>query len=517
MGNSTRSHLSRLSVVFLMLLAACIGGEDATETTGADLSNGADATLLRLAVSDPLPHLDPFLQNTAASNWMLYGNVFEGLIRFVGGEPQACLATAWNQEDDRTWVFTIKNDVTFHNGSSLTIEDVVGSFERILNHPQSAISGRVANIEGVAKRDANNVEVHLVSPSQTFLRGIAMVPIVAGASIAEPLDPLIATGPYRVVSYSEAKRLTLEKYDEYWGDEPQIDRAEFIFEGDEQTRTQLLLDGAVDIINQIPPSSIEPIEALPNLWVESSLGTAVRVLVIKNSVAPYSDPRVREAIDLAVDREALVEERYEGHARVAGQLADPDSVGHVAELAVPQRDLDRARELVAAVAQGNSIVLKLHCGSPAPAEAKTIKQQLEEAGFVVKLVDIEWSVLYTRIQAGEIPFVYQGWTNYSGDASSSFEELLYTYSPDGHLGKSNHGRYSNPEVDRLIDASLVTRDLELRRQLLESISKIVATDRPIIPLVRPLNLFGLRRSLDWVAPTTGALTLSQMTITRAEE
>lgn len=507
--HGARSVVFAIGFVLLLAVSAC--GTQLEEPRSGQES--PDLTL-RLAVSDALPHLDPFLQNTAASNWMLYGNVFEGLLRYVDGEPQPSLATAWAQVDDLTWTFDIRGGATFHDGSPLTSAEVAASFERTMNHPESAIAGRVAQIRSITARDADTVEIRLLTPSQAFLRGVAMIPIVSNAESDGLFESLIATGPYTIVDFIEGTHLMLERHTGYWGKEPQVDRAEIFFEGDEDARVQLLLDGSVDLVNQIPPPSIAAIEARADLWVESSLGTSLRILVLNLSVPPFDDPRIPEAIDLALDRETLVEVRYEGHARVAGQLAGPTSAGHIAELASPPRNLERARALVAEAARSTDLSLRLYCGSPAPAEAITIEAQLEEAGFDVEIVGIPWSDLYPRIQAGEVPFVYQGWTNYSGDPASTFEEVIHSYSPDSQLGRSNHGRYSNPEADRLIEASIVTGDPALRRQILEGITRIVAKDRPIIPLVRPLNIFGLRRDLNWVAPPTAALTISEMSFER---
>lgn len=501
-----------IGVGVLLLLAAGRNVDAASRPAGAPAEQ--EGLSLRIAVSDALPQLDPFLQNTAASNWILHGNVFEGLIRFADGEAAPSLATSWVQEDDLTWVFTLRPGVTFHDGRPLTVADVVASVRRALDHPRAAIAARVAQIETAEARDAEHLAVRLRSPSRSFLRGIAMVPIVADASSEAPLDPLIATGPFRVAGYSKAEHLVVERYAGYWGDRPEVARAEFLFEPDEEARARMLINGEVELANQLHPSSIPAIEAHRELWVESSLGTNVRILVFDVSTAPYSDPRVREAVDLALDRDELVDVRYDGYARVAYQLADPGSSGHLPELAQRGRNLERARELVVAASGDGEIVLRMHCGSPAPAETDAMERQLEAAGFQVEVVPIEWQVLYPQMQNGEIPFVYQGWSNYSGDVASTFEEMVHSYSPDGQLGKANHGRYANPEVDRLIKAAMVTEEADQRQETYERISRMLASERPIVPLVRPLSIFGLRRDLAWTAPPTAALTLSEMTIRR---
>lgn len=505
-----RASRQRVLIGVLLLLAACAGGQDDSDSSPAPTPPTDSDRVLRLAVSDPLPMLDPFLQHTAIANWILFDNVVEGLVRVLDDEPRPSLATHWSQLDEKTWVFEIRRDVVFHDGSRMTAEHVVASIDRALNHPDTAISGRVGQLEEVSVRDANSILLRLAFPSHKFLRDIAMVPIVANGSSPEVLDPPVATGPYRIVTSEIGRELVVESHPGYWGETPQFDRAEFLFVAGEEGRLQLLEDGVVAIANEISAVTIGRIETNPDLWIESSFGTHLRILHINHSVPPFDDPRVREAIDLALDREAFALGPYGGYARVAGQIALPGSVGYIEDFGKPSRNLERARELVKEVSRGGRVVLELHCGEPSQLEGVAIAAQLEEAGFGVGLIVTEWSSLYERLQAGEIPFAYYGWANYSGDADSSFVELLHSVSPGGQFGKSNHGRYSNPEVDRLIRASRATSDMVLRRRMLEEVGRIVAKDRPIIPLVRPLNIFGVRRDLSWVAPPNAALTLSQM-------
>lgn len=201
------------------------GPQDAEKRPDEPAEDKGDSTL-RLAVNDSLPTLDPFLQNTVVSEWVLAKNVFEGLVRLEDGLPQPCLASGWMQHDELTWVFAIRRGVVFHDGRELSAEDVVASIERARSHRETAISSRVVQVSSVLARDAHTVEVGLVAPWQVLLNRVARVPVVAGADTEGPLESLIGTGPYRVAAHQTGEFLELERHPDYWGETPPIDRAQ---------------------------------------------------------------------------------------------------------------------------------------------------------------------------------------------------------------------------------------------------------------------------------------------------
>jgi peptide/nickel transport system substrate-binding protein len=511
MREAPRWFASSLLAVLTVLSTACTRTDTEIEAPSPATQTAAAGPCVRVAMGNPLPMLDPFFQTTAASDWTLQGNVWEGLVTMKDGTAQPRLASGWSKEGDLVWLFEIRSGVSFHDGSLLTTADVVASIERARSHLKSDMTALLSRLEHASARGPHTVELRFTTPFATLLHNLSRVPIVAYASTDAALDPLIATGPYRIAHHDADQRLRLERFPGYWGEAPSIECAEYRFESNDRRRVDMLLDGSVDIASGIPPAAIKSIEARKDLWVGSSLGGLVRILLFNVTIPPYNDARVREAIDLGVDREALANGYFEGNARVASQLGAPGTIGYVTSQQPPARNLARARQLVREVAGGRTISLQLYAGDGTPA-AGILADQLREVGFDVETIALPWNELYRRLQRREVPLCYMGWRADLVDSGSMLESRIHTLEPDGLFGKANHMSYSNPEADRLLEQSLVTMDPRRRKAILEEVAKLVIKDRPIIPLVRPLNLVGVRRALKWVVPPDPALTLSQMSL-----
>lgn len=517
MGHSRSLGFGILGLALFALPASCNAGDQpAPSAPGGEPGRDLPQVALNLVVNDALPLLDPYLQDTGVGTWVLYGNVWESLIDIEDDQPVPQLASNWSQEDPLVWVFELRPDVRFHDGSVMTVEDVIASFERARSHPESAISPRVSKIEDVSARDSNTIVIRLLTPTPTLAWDLWEVPIVANASSAAPLDPPIATGPYRIVGHQIGERLLVKRFDEYWGDVPDVAQAEFLFEPDGDRRIEMLQEAQADLVTNLPPGAIDAVEERPDLWVESSLGGIVRFICFNPAMPPFDDPRIREAIDIGVDRQALVDGYYARNARVAGQIGRARSVGHLPYYEAPSKNLERAKELITQVAQGETLELTLHCGESQAPIAEVIAAQLKKVGLSVNVQPADWNEFYSDLQRGALAFSLVGWSTDIADVGPTYEEVIHTFEENGLLGKSNLGRYSNPEADRLIEAAIEESNASKRRQLLEEVSKIIVTDRPILPLIRELNLYGVRRSLSWVAPSDGVLKLSKMTVVEEE-
>ena len=451
---------------------------------------------LRIALySDPLT-LDPHRRNELLT-FAVLRNLYEALTEFdAGAKVGPGLAESWENPTDLRWVFRLRHGVRFHDGRELTAEDVRFSFERARTHPESNVGSYLVSIEKVQVVNRYTVEVTTTQPYPILLNKLAFVLIVPAGSPDE-IDAPVGTGPYRLETYSPGKRLALVAFPEYWGGAPTEPRVEFLPEPDLAARLELLTSGRVDILQEPGPENLERIRVAPGCRVlaQDSLGSIF--VLLRSDRPPFSDPRVRQAIDLALDRRALVEKVLHGEGTPLGQMVSQNVFGYASGLEPRQADLAEARRLLGAAGYPDGLDLELNYRPGRSEEASGVREQLAAAGVRVKLVEVPWAELFKRLLAGDVGFYLGGWFCLSADASDLFDAMAHTRDPLRGYGASNFNRYSNPELDRMIEESSRNLDLLDRRRSLESCQRLLMSDLNFIPLYSPSVIFGVRKDIEW--------------------
>lgn len=462
---------------------------------------------LRLAINgDPLS-LDPHLQNEFLTASVL-GNLFEALTRF---DPelriQPSLASGWDNPDALTWRFHLRPGVAFHDGRPMEAEDVLFSLERARSHPASGVTAYLVGVASTRALDPETIEIVTDRPWAAILNKLAFVSIVPRGSPDQVTDP-VGTGPYRLAEYLRGERLALEAFSGYWGDEPAEAVVELLLIPDDEERVTRLLAGEVDLVQMLPPREVSRVEAAPccNLVATDSL--VVQYLQMRTDRPPYSDRRVRQAIHLALDREGLVRDVVAGQGRPTAQLVTSDVVGYAPDLHPPERDLARARELLAEAGYAEGVELELEFVPGQRIDA--LQEQLAEAGIRLTPAPLPWEELYARLVAGEAVFHYGGVLAESGDASDVLDEIVHSRDPERGYGGANGVGYSNPEVDALIQASGSTLNPLRRRELLQECMRRVMADLSFIPLYVPYELYGVREGLEWTPRLDGTVAAAEI-------
>ncbi|MBV8199493.1 MAG: hypothetical protein JOZ15_02610 [Acidobacteria bacterium] len=486
-----RCHTWRLAT-WLALAATLAAWQAGTACSGG---SGGGAAPLRLVFHSDPQGLDPHLHDEVATHWVL-DNVYDSLVTFDADmHVRPALAAGWDNPDDLTWRFQLRPGVRFQDGRPLAAADVVVSLERARSHPQSKMSGYLVEVAAVRALDPRTVEVQTHRPYPILLNKltfIAIVPRDAPARIVKPLG----TGPYRFVAYTPGRTLELEAWSGAWnaGDEGEP-RVSIGFESDAAKRVERLTSGQADLIAELPSQYADRVASAPGCAARSAGGLAVNYLQPRVDTPPFSDPRVRRAISLALDREALVRVMLHGRGAPAGQMVGPKVFGYAPEIQPPRRDLAAARRLLAAAGypDGLDAVLEYRDGQ----DVAPLQAQLAEAGIRLRPQARPWSELYPRLLRGQVSFYYGSWQCSSGDASDLFDNKVHTRQPERGYGASNSNGYSNPALDGLIESSGATLDMNERRRILESAMRLLDADLPLIPLAIQFNLFGVRTALGW--------------------
>lgn len=446
---------------------------------------------LRIAIhSDPIT-LDPHLQNEVLTHAVL-GNLYEAATS-IDGEAQARpgLAT-WENPDELTCRLHIRAGARFSDGRPVEAADLAASLERARSHPRSHLRSYLVEVEAITALDARTVEIRTTRPLPVLLNRLAFVYVVPRDAPQEVRQP-VGSGPYRLAAYEHGRRLRLEPR----ADDPRARGArpvELLVVPDARERGDLLLAGRADLVYDLAPGDVARVEAAPCCRVAHRTSTIVNYLALSATDRHFQDPRVREAIDLALDRRRLVERAFLGHAQPATQMAAPGVFGHDPGIAPPVHDLARARQLLAEAGGGFPVTLEQRAGR----EHGELALQLSALGLQVAARSWPWPELYPRLQARQIQLYHGGVAATTGDASDVLQTFLHSPDPARGYGTTNSSGFSDAQVDALVEQAGSTTDLAKRRQLLQEALRRAREQRFLLPLLVPEDLYGLRRDLAWV-------------------
>jgi peptide/nickel transport system substrate-binding protein len=462
--------------------------------------------------SGPLS-LDPHLKNEVLT-FSILENIYDALVSFDAQlRVRPALASSWENPNDLTWRFHLRPGVRFHDGRALTADDVVASLERARHHPRSNLGNYLVGVDTVRKVGEDAVEITTRRPSPVLLNKLTFVYVVPRDAPEEIRQP-IGTGPYRFVSM-DGRRLLLRAVEGSWRGPVAEREVELLIVPDPAERVALLTRGAVDLVQEVKPELAAEVEGTPGCTLVASESLLVEYLIVRTDTEPFSDLRVRRAIDLAIDRAALVARHLRGHGLPIGQLVGRQTFGYVPELEARGRDLPAARRLLAEAGypDGFDVELEFREGR----NADVLAAQLLEAGIRVHPMAQPWSEIYQRLQEGKVPFYMGGVLAGSADASDVFDSKVHSRDPEHGYGDTNWGGFSDPELDRMIEGSATTMDMLERRAQLQAVMRRVMEDLPIIPLDNPYTLFGVRDDVQWEPRRDGMVRLYDISRRRRGE
>ena len=469
---------------------------------------------LRIAVHSGPLSLDPHFKNEVLT-YSILSNVYETLTDFGANmRLRPALAERWENPDDVTWRFVLRSGVLFHDGRELTAADVVASLERARAHPGSNFSSYLVAVDWIRAVGEPTVEITTGRPYPILLNKLAFVAIVpADAPMDGEIRRPVGTGPYRLAAFRPPSQevegtVELAAFDGYRSAPAAEPRVEFVAVADPGERLARLLRGEVDVAHQLRPEEVERLAEAECCRALSRDSLLVEYLSLRTGVAPFSDPRVRQAIDLAIDRRRLVGEALREQGEPLGQMAGINIFGYDPEIEPPARDLERARALLAAAGypDGLDLEVELRFGR----RFEELGEQLAEAGIRVTARARPWPEMYRRLHADEVDFYLGGVLAITADASDIFDSLVHSRDPARGYGQSNFLAYSNPELDRWIEESGRNLDMLDRRSTLQRGMRLVAEDRGYIALYAPRILYGVGRGVDWQPRSDGMLIAYEM-------
>ncbi|MDW3207349.1 MAG: ABC transporter substrate-binding protein [Alphaproteobacteria bacterium] len=436
---------------------------------------------------------------TAVNDFRILMNVYDGLVRYKDGtlEVEPALAESWTISDDGTeYTFELRDDVTFHDGTDFNAEAVVFNFDRMLDEthpyhdtgpfPLSFFFSAVQDVEAV---DSDTVKFTLDAPYAPFLSNLAYPTglIASPAAIAEKGKDFgrapVGTGPFKFAEWESNAKVVVTRNEAYWDGAPFLEAVVFRPITDANTRVAEMLSGGIDVMVEIPPDSVSSFDG-NGFRLHEQAGPHLWFLILNAKEGPFADKRVRQAINYAIDKKALVDQILQGTAEVASGPTPPAfSWAYNESLQPYPYDPEKAKALLKEaghdgadltfyVTEGGSGML-----DPVPM-GSAIQADLAKIGLNVTIETYEWNTFLGKVNPGlegKADMAEMAWMTNDPD-TLPYLALRTDAWPD--KGGFNSGYYSNPEVDKLLEAARSATDQEKRAQLYQEMQEIVYEDAP---------------------------------------
>src|SRR5580698_9932842 len=460
-------------------------------------------TTLRIGLAEDPDMLDPSLGRTYVGRLVV--STFCDKLFDIDAKldivPQLALFYE-TSADGKEMLIKLRPNVKFQDGEPFDAEAAKFSLERHLTLPGSFRKPELAALDHVEVVDPLTIKLVLKAPFSPLIaqltdRAGMMVSPKAAKEAGDKfgLHPVCA-GPYKFVERVQQDRIVFEKFTDYWNkDNVFIDRIVFLPIVDPTVRLANLKSGGLDLIERLLATDIKDVQSDSRLVLSTAPELGYLGLTINTnndkSKGGLTNVKVRQALDLSIDREALNQVAFNGEFTPGNQWVSPSHPYYQQSSPVRPRDIERAKALLkeAGVSLPVSIDYMAPKGSEYEAVAQVVQSMAAEAGFDIKLRLVEFATSFKQVQAGEFQVFQINWSGRIDPDGNSYV-FLHTGAPQ------NDGGYSNPEADKLMEDARLTSDLATRKSIYEKLTKILLNDEPIIYLYHKKLLFAHTKKLE---------------------
>jgi peptide/nickel transport system substrate-binding protein len=457
----------------------------------ATLASVVNAQTLRIGLAEDPDILDPTMARTFVGRIVFAGlcdKLFD-LDEKLNVVPQLATSYEWSK-DNKSLVIKLREGVTFHDGEKLDARAVKYNLERHKTMKGSNRRGELAEMSSVEALDATTVRINLAAPFAPLLAvltdrsGMMVSPKAAEAAGEKFGAKPVCSGPFRFVERIAQDRITLERFPGYWN-KGQIHFERIVYQPipDATVRLANLRSGQLDFIERLAPADVPQLRSDSRFRIAKivELGyQGITINVAKSDLAQKNplgkDPRVREAFELSLDREALVKVAMEGEAQAGNQWVPPSNRYYAKSVALPKRNLERAKQLLKEAGVTNpSFTLMTPTASDAQRIAQVVQAMAKEAGFEVKIQSTEFATALKLQDQGQFEAFVLAWSG-RADPDANLHQFLSCKGP------LNGSGYCHDEVEARINEARTSLDPARRAAAYEVVARQVQNDRPIIYL-----------------------------------
>ncbi|ELK8510648.1 ABC transporter substrate-binding protein [Vibrio vulnificus] len=492
----------------------------------AGLSLSAAAADIKVAYDADPVSLDPHEQLSGGTLQMSH-MVFDPLVRYtqkLDFEPR--LAEKWERVNDTTYRFQLRKGVKFHSGNELTADDVVWTFDRLKDSPD--FKAIFEPYEKMVKVDDYTVELvskgayPLVLQTATYI--FPMDSKFYSGTTADGKDKaevvkhgnsfastnVSGTGPFIVTSREQGVKVEFERFKDYWDKESKgnVDKLTLVPIKEDATRVAALLSGGVDMIAPVAPNDHQRVKDAKGIELVTLPGTRIITFQMnQNSHEALKDVRVRQAIVHAINNEGIVDKIMKGFATAAGQQGPEGYAGYNAEL-VPRFDLKKAKELMKEAGYEKGFTLTMIAPNNRYVNDAKVAQaasaMLSKIGIKVDLKTMPKAQYWPEFDKCAADMLMIGWHSDTEDSANFSEFLTMTRNEETGRGQYNCGHYSNPEVDKLVEAANVETDPTKRAAMLQKVEATLYNEAAFVPLHWQNLAWGAKSTLD-IKPIVNAM------------
>lgn len=501
------------------------------------LASSAFADKLAVGIGGSVNSLDPHFYSTTPNNLVAF-HLFDRLVhRSPEGKLVPGLATEWRAVSPTVWEFRLREGVTWHDGKPFTADDVAFTMKRAIDVPNNlgGFAGIIRPITEATVVSPSMIRFTTASPIPNLPSDLTRLAIVSrhAGNAATTADynsgkAAIGTGPYKFVSYTPGDRIELTRNDKWWGPKPAWETLSIRLVPNVAARTAALLSGDLDLIDSPSASDLPRLEGDKKVAIASVAGMRVNYVVpmikpsedapavtdkkgAKLDPSPLVNPKVRQALSLAINRQGITDRILLGTATPTGQWLPTGIMGYDAKTAVPAYNPEKAKALLkeAGLAEGFKLTLSTSNDRvPYSVEvAQALAQMWSRIGVETAIDAIPFSVYSSRGAKSQFAAYLGSWSNNSMEGTGLLRDLVGTRNKDTGWGLYNWAQYANAKLDALTVAAISETDDAKREKLVLEAVKVVADDVAIIPLYHFKNIWATRSTLRY-EPRIDELTLA---------
>ncbi|UCB58975.1 MAG: hypothetical protein JSV67_01375, partial [Thermoplasmatales archaeon] len=452
----------------------------------------------------------PWMETLDATSISVNKNIFNTLVgvdeiyRFTSE-----LAKSWNNPDNLTWRFYLREDVKFHNGYNFTAQDVNYTINLIKSNTSNIFNELLVNVEEVIVINNYTLDIKTIKPCPTFLNKLIDIMIISKeyqetTSTKKP----IGTGAYKFVEQKPGEHIILERFENYWKELSDIKTVKFKIIEDSVLRKNALINKSVDIAETIHPEYYEELSSLEGFKIKNvdtptvyylSFDFRENTTTLSDGVNPFSHVEIRKAMYHSINISEIIDKYLYGFGTEISQFVSPLIFGYNPNIKRASYNLTIARELMKDVGFESGFNISLDCPDENLMKniSNEIANQLLEINITVNLNILSIFDWLNNMYERNTSFYLSGWIPSGVDGGEIYDYLLRSVDDNNNIGTFNAGYYSNPEVDRIGEEITFIMDYKSRLQLIQQGFAIAMEDVAWIPLFSIQWLYGISDDIEF--------------------
>lgn len=428
--------------------------------------------------------------------------IYEPLVRlgpYFSVEPG--LAMAWGRISPTVWRIELRPDAVFHNNHPFTVDDVISSFNRAAHYKTSDLKSSLSGLTLQAK-GKHQLEITTQKPDPSLLQKISQILILPTEHEKKTTFAPVGTGSYKFTSAKQGTHFLFDAYAGYWGVKPDFQKLKMVFLAKRDDREKALLEGDVDLAIGVPPESVEKLTA-EKLRIDVRPSLEVNFLTFRAASSVFTNTRLREAVAIALDKEKFVDFAL-GYATPSNQYVSSGVFGYHLDLDPGVYSQKRASEIVRDISGFDLIPVKILFTKGLEIAGDYVKTQLRSVGFDPTVSYVAWNDFPKEFEKGQYDISFFGWKSELGSVADFYQQAVHTPDVKSGYGLSNMGKFSDSEIDRLIEEAGEEFDdmkrLAIYRDIMKKLLKNYAYG---VPLFEPAALYASRPELRFVPRADG--------------